>query len=105
MFRKHALRRFALKGNRIDYRGEFTRKERCSLLCFLGVGGMLETFSTVGTFDRLKLLSCCQKFALTSGKVKKYPGSHSVWILDGASIASYDMTYVSMTSYRSGRDL
>jgi transposase len=83
MFRK---RGYALKGERIIYRGEFTRKERCSLLCFLGMNGILETFSTSGTFDRRKFISSCRDFALRSGHVYQYPAAHSVWILDGASI-------------------
>jgi hypothetical protein len=83
MFHK---RGYALKGQRIVFRGEFTRKKRCSLLCFLGVNGLLDYFETEGTFDRLKFVSCCRQFALRSGKVFQYPGYHSVWILDGASI-------------------
>jgi transposase len=83
MFRK---RGYGLRGNRIVYRGEFTRKERCSLLCFLGVNGMQEVYSTEGTFDRFKFIGCCRKFALQTGKVEQYPGRNSVWILDGASI-------------------
>jgi transposase len=78
-------RGYALKGNRIIYRGEFTRKKRISLLCFLGINGIQEVFSTEGTFDRFKFLACCKQFA-TGGKTLPYPGKHSVWILDGASI-------------------
>ena len=46
----------ALRENRIIYRGEFTRKKRCSFLCFLGINGNLEFFSNDGTFDRLKFV-------------------------------------------------
>mmetsp|Transcript_20409 Transcript_20409/g.18547 ORF Transcript_20409/g.18547 Transcript_20409/m.18547 type:complete len:356 (+) Transcript_20409:39-1106(+) len=82
MFRK---RGYAIKGKRIIFRGEFTRSERCSLLCFLGVDGLQQVYSTEGTFDRLKFISYCRDFAL-SGKVQLYPGINSVWIMDGASI-------------------
>jgi transposase len=82
MFRK---RGYALKGSRIVVRAEFTRGKRCSLLCFLGINGIEATYSTEGTFDRHKFLSHCSDFA-TSEKVREYPGKHSVWILDGASI-------------------
>jgi len=83
MFRK---RGYALKGSRVYFRGEFTRKERSSLLCFLGVDGILEVFTSKGTFDRHKFISCCRSFALISGKVFPYPGRHSIFIMDGASI-------------------
>ena len=43
------------------------------------------TYSTEGTFDRHKFLSHCSDFS-TSEKVREYPGKHSVWILNGASI-------------------
>lgn len=82
MLRKYG---YALKGQRIYYRGESTRKQRCSLLCFLGVDGLLECNMTDGTFDRFKFLECCRNLAL-SGSVYQYPGRNSVWILDGASI-------------------
>jgi len=85
MFRKHG---YAMKGQRIHYRGEFTRKERSSLLCFLGVNGILDVYTTTGTFDRHKFISCCRSFALKSHIVQAYPASNSVWILDGASIHS-----------------
>jgi hypothetical protein len=68
------------------YRGEFTRKERCSLLCFLSCDGIVEAFSTAGTFDREKIISNCRKLVLEGGVVQQYPGRCSVWILDGASI-------------------
>ena len=83
MFRK---RGYAIKGQRIVYRGEFRRKERCSLLCFLSCDGIVEAFSTAGTFDREKFISNCRKLALEGGVVQQYPGRCSIWILDGASI-------------------
>ncbi|KAI3655583.1 hypothetical protein MP638_006148 [Amoeboaphelidium occidentale] len=76
---------FGLKGSRLYYRGEYVRKPRISMLSFIGVGGVLETFQVEGTFDRLTFTDCCKKFA-PSGKVKQYPGDNLVWILDGASI-------------------
>jgi len=82
MFRKRGYR---LRGKRIHHRCEFTRKPTCSLLCFLGRSGMLETFCTEGTFDRYKFIYCCRKL-VQSGEIYPYPGRHSVWIMDGASI-------------------
>jgi transposase len=79
-------RGYAVKGKRIVYRGEFTRKERSSMLCFLGVNGMLEFYSTDGTFDRSKFIRYCRDFAINSRMVQMHPGKNSVWILDGASI-------------------
>lgn len=73
-------------GQKILYRGEFCRKPRVSFLCFLGIGGMLESFWTEGTFNRKKFFQCCRNFALKNREVQKYPGFHSVWILDGARI-------------------
>ncbi len=78
-------RGFAIKGNRLVHRGEFTRKPRESLLCFVGLHGMLDAYHTVGTFDRLKFVDCCKTFAL-KGNAQCYPGKHSMWILDGAII-------------------
>ena len=37
-----------VKGKSVIYRGEFTRKPRVSLLCFIGRYGLLETFHTEG---------------------------------------------------------
>ncbi|ORY16047.1 hypothetical protein BCR33DRAFT_638687, partial [Rhizoclosmatium globosum] len=76
---------WGLKGQSLVYRSEYSRKPRLSLLCFIGATGLLEVFSTDGTFDRLKFLDCCSQFAL-GGKVKHFPGLHSVWIMDGAKI-------------------
>lgn len=84
MLRKYG---YALKGKRLLFRGEFRRKARVSLLCFLGIEGILDTFLTDGTFTRLKFLECCRQFALSSiSNVQQYPGRHSIWILDGAKI-------------------
>ncbi|TPX67036.1 hypothetical protein CcCBS67573_g07622 [Chytriomyces confervae] len=80
-----ATRGYGMRGEKLIYRGEFTRKPRVSLLCFIGIGGLLETYPTDGTFDRTKFTACCRDFAL-SQNVRQYPGQHSVWILDGARI-------------------
>lgn len=45
---------YGVIGQKIIYRGEFCRKPRVSCLCFLGVNGMLDTFTTDGTFTRIK---------------------------------------------------
>lgn len=78
-------RGYVVKGAKIYHRGDFLRKTRSSLLCFLGQTGVKEVFWTEGTFNRLKFFDCCRKFAL-SGQVETFPGKHSVWILDGARI-------------------
>jgi hypothetical protein len=58
---------------------------RVSLLCFVDCNGLVETFSTDGTFDRSLFVQCCREFVL-SKLVQQYPGRRSVWILDGARI-------------------
>lgn len=73
-------------GQSLIYRGEFQRKPRVSCLCFMGQTGILESYETEGTFNRKKFFDCCVKMALHSGMVNKYPGKHSVWIMDGARI-------------------
>lgn len=76
---------YGVVGQKLIYRGEFTRKPRMSMLAFLGQKGILDTFVTEGTFNRLKFFECCKQFAL-EGICQKYPGRNSVWILDGAKI-------------------
>lgn len=76
---------YGVVGEKLIYRGEFSRKPRMSMLAFLGQHGILETYVTVGTFNRLKFFGDCKDFAL-SGSCQKYPGVNSVWILDGAKI-------------------
>ncbi|EEY64969.1 uncharacterized protein PITG_16415 [Phytophthora infestans T30-4] len=44
-------------------RGEFQRKPRVSMLAFIGVNGIIDYYDTVGTFDRLEFVRCCQDFA------------------------------------------
>lgn len=78
-------RGYAKVGEKLIFRGEFNRKARVSLLCFLGQSGILNTYMTDGTFTRQKFFECCRSFA-NSGAVNRYPGFHSVWILDGAKI-------------------
>lgn len=76
---------YGIVGQKLIYRGEFSRKPRMSMLAFLGQNGILETYVTEGTFNRLKFFDNCKDFAL-SGICEKYPGRNSVWILDGARI-------------------
>ncbi|KAH9117188.1 hypothetical protein AeMF1_009003, partial [Aphanomyces euteiches] len=82
-------RGYALKGQKVVVRGEFTRKARLSLLCFTGADGLIDYYDTEGTFDADTLLRCCTSFA-RGGQVQMYPGSNSVWILDGAEIHCND---------------
>ncbi|KAE9043170.1 hypothetical protein PR001_g5906 [Phytophthora rubi] len=80
-------RGYSLKGQTIAIRGDFQRKPRVSVLAFMGVTGIIDYYDTQGTFDRVDFFQCCQDFAYsTRGNVRQYPGSNSVWILDGASI-------------------
>lgn len=79
-------RGYGVRGQRLVFRGEFVRKPRESMLCFIGQEGMLEAFSTNGTFNRLTFFDCCRRFALESDQVQCYPGRHSIWIMDGAKI-------------------
>lgn len=84
MLRKNG---YGVKGQRLLYRSEFCRKARVSLLCFLGVNGLLNTFMTENTFTRMKFVECCREFATGHrSKVKQYPGVNSIWIMDGARI-------------------
>lgn len=75
---------YARKGKRLVYRGVFQRTARVSLLCFLGIDGMVDAFNTEGTFDRHTFSKFCREFALE--KCEKYPGKNSIWIMDGAAI-------------------
>ncbi|XP_065074193.1 uncharacterized protein LOC135698228 [Ochlerotatus camptorhynchus] len=72
-------------GKIILERGNHVRQTRISLLCFMGVGGLLEAFSTDGTFSRNIFFEACRNITL-SGQVNQYPGKNSIWILDGARI-------------------
>lgn len=76
---------YGVVGKKLIYRGEFTRKPRMSMLAFLGQNGILDTYITDGTFNRLKFFENCKDFAL-GGICQKFPGRNSVWILDGAKI-------------------
>ncbi|KAG6944723.1 hypothetical protein JG688_00016942 [Phytophthora aleatoria] len=61
-------RGYSLRGQTIAIRGDFQRKPKV-------------------TFDRVQFFTCCRDFAYTArGHVRQYPGSNSVWIMDGASI-------------------
>lgn len=77
---------YSLKGSKVVVTGEFRRKARISLLCFISSCGVRECFYTEGTFDRQKFFKNCQDFALNSNSSRQYPGKNSIWILDGAKI-------------------
>ncbi|KAF0743554.1 hypothetical protein Ae201684P_004011 [Aphanomyces euteiches] len=85
-------RGYALKGKKLCIRGEFERRPRVSLLCFLDATGFVEVFETEGTFDREKFVKYC---LLHAANVQGYPGRGSIWILDGASIHCHpDIVYL-----------
>lgn len=78
---------YAMKGQKLIFRSEFVRKPRISLLAFIGVNGLLNCYQTEGTFTRLKFVDFCRNFAIGyDSKVQQYPGTNSVWIMDGAKI-------------------
>ncbi|KAH9115162.1 hypothetical protein LEN26_013001 [Aphanomyces euteiches] len=79
-------RGYSLKGTRLAFRGEFNRKARVSVLCWIGIDGVVEIFHTEGSFDRAKFFDCCRIHAHSGKTVRAYPGPGSVWILDGAKI-------------------
>ncbi|KAH9095591.1 hypothetical protein Ae201684P_015392 [Aphanomyces euteiches] len=72
-----------MRGEKLCFRGEFDRKPRVSLLCFIDVKGVTQVFDTLGTFDRHAFVQCC---AIHAKSCSQYPGRSSVWVLDGASI-------------------
>lgn len=76
---------YGVKGERLVHVGEFVRKPRISLLCFLGQAGLQAAYQTEGTFTRKIFFDYLRDFALST-KVRTYPGQHSVFILDGARI-------------------
>lgn len=76
---------YGVIGRSLIYRGEFRRRPRVSCLCFIGQSGIVEAFETEGTFTRQKFFNCCRTLAL-SGIVQSYPGTYSVWVMDGARI-------------------
>ncbi|KAF0744340.1 hypothetical protein Ae201684P_018597 [Aphanomyces euteiches] len=78
-------RGYSMKGTTAVCRGEFSRKPRVSLLCFLGADGILDYYDVEETFDRSSFARYCTVFA-HSGHVQMYPGKNSVWILDRAKI-------------------
>ncbi|ETN01988.1 hypothetical protein PPTG_16666 [Phytophthora nicotianae INRA-310] len=54
MLRTHG---YSLKGKKLSFRGEFNLKPRISLLCFISVNGLVETFHTDGTLTAPSSLS------------------------------------------------
>lgn len=80
-------RGYSLRGQTIAIRGDFQRKPRVSVLAFMCVTGILDYYNCDGTFDRVQFFNYCRDFAYSErGHVRQYPGSNSVWIMDGASI-------------------
>ncbi|XP_058827638.1 uncharacterized protein LOC131687566 [Topomyia yanbarensis] len=53
---------YAPVGDKLIYRGEFVRRPLCSMLSFLGYDGVLETYSTEGTFTREKFFKIFEKY-------------------------------------------
>ncbi|KAG9408748.1 Serine kinase [Aphanomyces cochlioides] len=87
-------RGYSMKGQKLAFRDEFNRKPRVSLLCFINMDSLVETFSTDGTFDRTTFVDCCREHAHSGKSVRQYPGPGSIWILDGAKIhCHYDIVY------------
>lgn len=81
MLRNHG---YSVKGQKLIYNGEFVRKPRVSLLCFINSNGMIDSYQTEGTFNRKTFALFCRQFALEH--CEQHPGRNSVWILDGAAI-------------------
>lgn len=76
---------YCRKGERLYFRGaEFNRKPRESLLCFLGMNGLVDCFRTEGTYDRHTFADCLMELVLRNRGIHVYPGTHCVVILDGA---------------------
>ena len=78
----------SVRGTKVLVRGEFVRKPRVSLLCFINSYGLLESFMTEGTFNRLNFLDYLREL-IKSSNVQQYPGKYSIWILDGSKIPAY----------------
>jgi hypothetical protein len=71
----------------VAFRGKFERKPRVSILAFIGINGIINYTDTDGTFDRIEFVNGCQAFIDSpEAAVHFYPGRHSVWKLDGATI-------------------
>ncbi len=64
-------RGYGPSGTPLIVRGEYRRFPRVSMLSFLGVNGLVETFMEDGTFTRSLFLKCCRNFAL-SGMLKAF---------------------------------
>ncbi|POM73901.1 Serine/threonine-protein kinase rio2 [Phytophthora palmivora] len=69
----YPLHHNCLKGKKLAFRGEFNRKARVSLLCFISLDGLVESFHTDGTFDRSKFVECCRVHAHSGKTVYQYP--------------------------------
>jgi transposase len=78
-------RGYGKRGRRLVHRGDFRRLPRISLLSFINLHGIAETYLTDGTFTSKSFAQHCLEFA-HSGVVEQLPGRNSVWILDNARI-------------------
>ena len=76
---------YGQKGAPLVVAGEYARFPRVSMLCFISINGLVDAFTTEGTFTRKSFLDCCLEM-LARPDVTAYPGPGSVWILDGAKI-------------------
>lgn len=87
------LRKFAyaVDGQRVVHRRYFNQKARekvrGSLLCFLGINGLLEVYPTQGLFTRKTFVDFCTRFAIDpQSPVRQYPGQYSIWLMDASHL-------------------
>ncbi len=85
----YRTRGYAPQGQQIAMSGNYQRGARLSMLCFINVWGVADTFTTPGTFTRKVFARCCSEF-VRSGKAGKYPGRNSIWVLDCARIHCHE---------------
>ena len=76
---------YGKKGAPLVVAGEYARFPRVSMLCFISINGLVDSFTTDGTFTRKCFLECCLEM-IKRPDISAYPGPGSVWILDGAKI-------------------
>jgi hypothetical protein len=66
-----------------------TRKARLTLCCFAGVHGLVDYFTTFGTFNRIIFFHqfpFVRDIVTSHPQAHEFPGPHSIWIMDGAAI-------------------
>ncbi|EEY68228.1 uncharacterized protein PITG_04643 [Phytophthora infestans T30-4] len=72
-------------------------KPRVSMLAFIGVNGIIDYYDTVGTFDRLEFVRCCQDFAYSNGaSIHRHP--EIVHYLRSIGIKAFQRYYVESTN-------